>query len=196
MVYLVRTIGFWLKHVFPYFVVCAILDAILIARVLDFPDRLYGLISSTLADPESMRSSQILGAIMVFLAPIFGIYVALVGARAAAEADDDFRFFCAEKGLAPFPAEVVRSRLIGTLALTSGILTIPPSIWLYTANMSFLWQSEVGWHAQPGTWVIGILIATIYLLIPVAAPGVFRDLGAAENWFTQLPSTIGRIFRR
>lgn len=167
MAYWTKTIGHWWEYVGTFLAVSIIGTTILGYFVAHNPDGLFGVSEHVASLPILLNF--IAGAI-IFYGPLFNVYTAIIAAKCAIEADDDYHWSLKTLTHLPLPSARSRRFLIAVLTFIPGLLLLPSTFWMYTAPMSWLWHPEAPVYAQRGAYVSLGLVLLVYVGVPKVFP--------------------------
>ena len=189
MGYRFDVIGRWWEYMYPLFGIALIVNLFVGYFIIGNPDGIVGVIMKHLE--STTRGSPLFTALLV-LGPLFNIYVAVVSAKQAIEADDDFFHFNEKADIPARPTAAQRKRLISTLSILTGFVLLRFTFWSYTASVDALWHLEQPFYTQPGIAAsIGVVFA-IYFIAPKLFPSAARRLSKIEDVFTDGLSNLDR----
>lgn len=189
MSYRFDVISRWWEYMFPLFGIALIINALLVFFIFDNPDGILGAINEHLE--RTSRGSPLFVAFLV-LGPLVNIYVSIVSAKQAIEADDDFFHFKDQNDTPVLPSATERKRLIFALSILTGFVLLPFSFWLYTASLDPLWGLDQPFYAQPGVAAAIGVVFVVYFLVPKLFPSAARRLSEIEDAVTRGLEDIGR----
>ena len=178
----------WWGYMYSFFGVTAIINAVLVVVAAENSGGIAAAIRHVLQEPNTGTPFVVL---FLALGPLFNVYVAVVSAKQAVEADDDFFHFNDEFDLPVLPTPAERKRLIFTLSMLTGLVLLPFTVWLYTATVDSLWRQDLPLYVQPGVIVSLVLVLSVYFLMPRLFPGAAQHLSEIEDVLT---SRIEREF--
>ncbi len=175
-------LGRWWEYMYPLLLIAAIINAGLVFFIIDQPNGILGAITDHL---DQTRRGSPLFVVFLVVGPLFNIYVSIVSAKQAIEADDDFFHFTEKPDFSKLPSASARKRQIFVLSILTGFLLLPFTFWCYTASLTALWGLEAPIYAQPGVAAaIGIVFA-VYFIVPKIFPSAARRLSKIEDAVTR-----------
>jgi len=188
MAYWIRTLGHWWEYVGTYVVISIIGTAILGFFVAGDPDGLFGLAENARAKPGNPNGIALMLAI-IFLGPLFNAYTAIIAAKCAIEADDDYHWSLKKLNHLPHPTAGSRKKLVAVLTFLPGLLLLPFTFWMYTAKISWLWSDSAPAYMRPGIYVSVLLVVFIYAVVPKV---FLSAVGAAFELEEQVTEKISK----
>ena len=184
MAYWLRTLAHWWEYVGTYVVISIIGTAILGYFVAGNPDGLFGLGEKAMAEPGNPKSLSFVLA-LIFLGPLFNAYTAIIAAKCAIEADDDYHWSLKKLNHLPYPTTGSRKKLVAVLTFLPGLLLLPFTFWMYTAQIHWLWNDKTPAYMQPGTYASVLLVVLIYLVVPRVFPSAVDAAYELEEQVTE-----------
>ncbi len=167
---------------YPLFAIALIINICLVAFIIDIPDGIGGAIQRSI---ESGSRGSVPYIAFLVLGPLFGVYVAVVSAKQAIEADDDFFHFKEEADTFVSPTAKQRRRMIFALSVSTGFALLPFTFWCYTASFDMLWDDARPFYAQPGIAASVGLVFALYFIAPKLFPSAARRLSKIEDAVTR-----------
>ena len=184
MAYWLRTLGHWWEYVGTYFVISIIGTAILGFFVASDPDGLFGLAENARAEPSNPKGIALVLAI-IFLGPLFNVYTAIIAAKCAIEADDDYHWSLKKLNHLPRPTEGSRKKFVALLTFFPGLLLLPFTFWMYTAQINWLWNDAEPAYMQFGIYASVLLVVLIYAVVPRVFPSAVDAAFELEDHVTE-----------
>ena len=189
MIYVRRTLGYWFGYVWPVFFVALVVDGVL-ALLLSLTE---GALVRTALALWSLSTPGLGGwgptplAFCIPAAPLLNLYVAVVAAKSAIDADDDYHFYRDDERH-PLPTARTRKNLIMVLSFASAFVLLPFVVWAYTESSPWLWPDEGLLLTKPGILLSLVLTAVAYWLLVSRYPRVASTLAKLRAHITHRPA--------
>jgi hypothetical protein len=183
MAYWTKTLAHWWGYIGSYVIMAILGNALLVFFVAEDDHGLFGLADHVISESGNPQSRYFLLA-LIFLGPLFNVYTTIVAIKSAGEADDDYHHSLSTLRHLPRPPAHARKRLIAILSFVPGLMLLPFTIWLYTAQVHWLWQIDVPFLVQPGLFLSIALILLAYTVVPKFFPQAVEVLYDLEDEVT------------
>jgi len=183
MAYWTKTLAHWWGYVNSYIIIAILGNALLAFLVAEDARGLLGLADYVMSEPGNLKAQYFILSLIV-LGPLFNVYTTVVAIKSAVEADDDYHHSLSTLRHLPQPPAHVRARLIAILSFVPGLMLLPFTIWLYTAQVYWLWQMDVPLFLQPGSFLSIALILLAYIVVPKCFPHAVEVLYDLEDVVT------------
>jgi hypothetical protein len=149
------------------FIACLIANSLLYAIINSSTQ---GLVEASLSTSgNSLQEGK--ATLLVLAGPLLNAYTWFLSINYISEAEDDL-FLKAKQP----PSKATRKNFVRWFPVLPGLVLIPLTLWLYTSQISFLWNESKPMYLQLGI-LLGIFIMIIGLIVaPKFVPNLIRDL--------------------